>query len=184
VRPEEAVLAFTVQDAIAAVASKQGTLPADQAAYIQASVSITDAGTGTITGKGPLYRTTILGNLFWVWDSGYKFLMERAGSGPSGRFLLGLDIEPLITLVGPVAVQPPAFITPLLQRHSFLLRRRYQGVFGLYLQPQFGVVLTEDQANPRLTGAITSSALTPGPIVPPGTIEVVLESVQVADVFQ
>jgi hypothetical protein len=173
-------LAYTVDDAIAAVASAQAAQPADKVAYIQASVSITDGSTGTITGKGPLYRTALLGNLGSVFDSGYKFLMQRGGTGP--LFLLGLDIEPIITL-GPIVVSRPAILVSFLQRLGFF-RKRYQGDFALYLQPHFSVVLTENQANPRLTGTITPSALTPGPIVPPGTIEVVLESVAIADLFQ
>jgi hypothetical protein len=173
-------LAYTVDDAIAAVASAQAAQPADKVAYIQASVSITDASTGTITGNGPLYRTALLGNLGSVFDSGYKFSMQRGGTGP--LFLLGLDIEPIITL-GPIVVSRPAILVAFLQRLGFF-RKRYQGDFALYLQPHFSVVLTESQANPRLTGTITPSALTPGPIVPPGTIEVVLESVAIADLFQ
>jgi hypothetical protein len=173
-------LAYTVDDAIAAVASAQAAQPADKVAYIQASVSITDATPGTITGKGPLYRTALLGNLGSVFDSGYKFSMQRGGTGP--LFLLGLDIEPIYT-IGPIVVRRfPAFLVSFLQRLG-LLRKRYQGDFALYLQPHFGVVLTENQ-DPRLTGTITPSALTPGPIVPPGTIEVVLESVAIADLFQ
>ena len=57
------------------------------------------------------------------------------------------------------------------------------GVFGLYLQPRFSVVLTEDQLDPKLTGTLESpGADFPGD--PPGTIEVVLESIATADVFQ
>ncbi|CAN5306287.1 hypothetical protein BH18ACT14_BH18ACT14_04350 [soil metagenome] len=181
-------MAYTVDDAIAAVASAQAAQPPDKAAYIQASVSITDAGAGTVKGTGPLmipfYATALLGNLGWVADPQFKFLMQRAANPP--QFLLGLDIEPIIT-IGPVVLRPPAFIIPLLRRLGFFFRRRYQGHFALYLQyqqPHFNVVLTESLANPRLTGTISSSAVTPGLIVPPGAIEVVLESVAIADVFQ
>ena len=174
-------MAYTVEDAIAAVANRQATLPADQYAYIEASVSITDAGGGTITGKGPLGRTDLLGNLESVWDSGFKFLMQRGGAGP--KFLFGLDIEPIFTIIGPVGFQPPAFAASFMHRFPFPIRKRhYQGVFGLYMQPHFNVLLTE-YPDPMLTGTI-SPAVTPGPIVPPGSIEVVLESVAVGDVFQ
>jgi hypothetical protein len=173
-------LAYTVEDAIAALASKQATLPADQAAYIEASVTIRDTAPSPITGKGPLYRTTLLGNLAPIWDPSFKFVVKRGGTGPG--FLLGLDIEPLITIIGPVPIPPPAFITPFLQRHGLLSRKRYQGAFGQYLQPLFGVTFSEDQINPRLTGTIVPPPSPPGPIDPPGTIEVVLESVAVVDV--
>ena len=175
-------MAYTVDDAIAAAVSAQATLPADKYAYIQASVSITDASPGTITGSGPLYRTALLGNLWSVWDSSFKFVMQRGGTGPN--FLLGLDIEPIITIIGPVMVQPPAFLIPFLQQANLLARKRYRGDFALYGQPGFDVELTEGPAIARLTGTITPSALAPGPIVPPGTVEVVLESVAIGDVFQ
>jgi hypothetical protein len=173
-------LAYTVEDAIAAVASAQAAQPADKVAYIQASVTIRDTGPTPITGKGPLYRTALFGNLWPVWDQGFKFVMQRGGTGP--RFLLGLNIEPIIAVVGPAVVQPPAFLGPFLQRHRFLSRKRYQGVFGLYLQPLFDVVLTEDQLNPRLTGTLTPLPFATGAFDPPGTIEVVLESVAIVDV--
>jgi hypothetical protein len=153
-------------------------VPADKVAYIEASITITDTTPAKITGQGPLYRTTLLGNLGWVWDSGHKFTVQR-GTGPI--FLIGLDVEPLFT-IGPLAFQPPAFTSPFLQRHGFLFRKRYMGVFGLYLQPRFSAVLTEDQINPKLTGTLESpGADFPGD--PPGTIEVVLESIATADGF-
>jgi hypothetical protein len=175
-------VAYTVEDAIAALASAQATQPADKVALIGASATITDSGSGPITGKGILWRTTLLGNLdpYAIWDVSTKFTMQR-GSGPA--FLLGLNIEPLVTIVGPMVFRPPAFAAPFLRRFSFLSRKRYQGDFGLYMQPQFGVVLTENQAIPKLTGTITSSTLTPGAIVPPGTVEVVLDSVVIRDII-
>lgn len=174
---------YTVDQAIAAVDNAQAAQPPDKYAYIQASVSITDAAAGTITGNGGLYRRIpFLGNMGnVVWDSAYQFLMQRGATGP--RFLLGLEIEPFITLVGPIAIQPPAFAWPSLQRLRFL-RKRYLGDFGFYMQPGFSTVLNEDQVNPRLTGTITPSAHTWSAITPPGTIEVVLKSVAIGDVFQ
>jgi hypothetical protein len=182
-------MAYTVDGAIAAVQQTQATLPPDQGAYIKAHVTINDAaGGGSIQGNGslmiPYYKTALLGNLGWVADSQFWFLMQRGGAGP--QFLLGLDIEPIIAIVGPVVVRPPAFIISLLQRLGFL-RKRYQGHFAIYLQyqqPHFNVVLTEDQINPRLTGTISQSALSVGPIVPPASVEVVLDSVATASVFQ
>ena len=180
-------MAYTVDDAVAAAANRQATLPADQVAYIEASVSITDAGAGTITGKGPLGRgdgtVALLGNMWSVWDSQFKFLMQRGGTGP--RFLLALSIEPIYSIaLGPVGVQLPAAASSLLHQHPyFVKKKRYRGDFALYLQPHFYVELTE-QPDPKLTGTMTPLTLTPGAIVPPGSIEVVLESVAVADVFQ
>jgi hypothetical protein len=177
-------MAYTVEDAVAAVANRQATLPADKVAYIEASVSITDAGAGTITGKGPLGRAgpQALTNMGSIWDAPLKFFMQRGATGPG--FLLGLNIEPIYALIGPVVFRPPTFVASFIQRYRFPIRRtHYQGDFALYMQPPFGVVLTEDQS-PKLTGTIAASTLTPGPIVPPGTIEVVLDSVAVADVFQ
>jgi hypothetical protein len=173
-------LAYTVGGAIAAAINVQATVPANKAAYIQASVTITDAAPGMITGKGPLFRTALLGNMSWVWDSGYKFLMQRGGTAP--QFLLGLNIEPVIAILGPLVIRRPAFANPVLRRAFF--RKRYQGDFALYLQPHFNVVLNENSIIPSLTGTIHPLALTPGPIVPPGTIEIVLESVAITDVFK
>lgn len=176
-------MAYTVQDAIAAVVAKQTTLTPDKIAYINASITIKDGGSDPITGGGPLYRTIgLLGNLdpYAIWDVSTKFGMKRGTTGQP--FLLGMNIEPLITIIGPMIVRPPAFITPFLQRHGLLFRKAYLGAFGLYLQPQFSVVLNENQASPRLTGTLTSPAA-PGVIVPPASFEIVLESVAARDLI-
>jgi hypothetical protein len=123
-----------------------------------------------ITGTGLLYRgtTALLGNLGL-----YGFKMHRGG-GP--QFYLGLDIEPVITFIGPFSLRPPAFARSFVQRHSFLGRKHYRGVWALQNQPRFSVPLTEDPVNPKLTGTITPDPSLPGAIHPPATIEVVLES--------
>jgi hypothetical protein len=194
-------LAYTVDGAIAAVASAQA---AEQNFntfwFIQGSVTITDTapehayahptaefptpppeGTAElvpeeevwapITGTGPLVRgtTALLGNL----DGPDKFKMHRGG-GP--QFYLGLDIEPVITFIGPLSLRPPAFARSFVQRHAFLSRNRYRGVWALQMQPRFSVLLTEDPVNPKLTGTIAPDPSLPGAIHPPATIEVVLES--------
>jgi hypothetical protein len=182
-------MAYTVDGAIAAVQQTQATLPPEQAAYIRAHVTINDAaGGGSVQGTGslmiPYYKTALLGDLGWVADPQFWFLMQRGGAGP--QFLLGLDIEPIIT-IGPVVFRPPASMISLLQRFTFLWRKHYWGHFAIYLQyqqPHFNVTLSEDQVNPRLTGTISPSALSVGPIVPPASVEVILDSVEVADVFQ
>lgn len=64
--------------------------------------------------------------------------------------------------------------------------KHYGGHFRIdlqYQQPDFTIVLNENQLNPRLTGRIGSIALA-GAIVPPANVEVVLQSVATADVWQ
>jgi hypothetical protein len=175
-------VAYTFDDAIAAVASTQAAQPPEKVAYIQASLSITEAAPGTLTGEGPLFRMTPLGlsNLWPFWDSSAKFLMQRGGVS---QFLLGLTIESIFTIAG-IAIRPPAFLRPLislLQPLGFV-RKRYQGTFQIFGQPQFNVVLTENRINPMLTGSLPLS-LAPGSIAPPGRIELVLESVAVKDIL-
>jgi hypothetical protein len=128
-----------------------------------------------ITGNGPLFSGTngILGNLDTpVWDAD-KFKCQRGG-GP--QFYLGLDIEPVITFVGPLSIRPPVFARSFVQRHGFLSRKHYRGVWALQRQLRFSVPLTEDPVNPKLTGTISPDPSLPGAIHPPATIEVVLES--------
>ncbi len=199
-------MAYTVDDAIAAVASAQAAeMNPNTIWFLQGSVTITDtpreqlyAQPGTelptdapdegtvelvvdeqwapITGNGHLWRETAdtLGNLGTTyWDDYTKFAMQRGG-GP--KFYLGLDIEPVITFVGPLSVRPPAFARSFVQRHGFLSRKRYRGVLALQMQPPFTVALTEDSLNPKLTGTITPDPSLPGAIRLPATIEVVIES--------
>jgi hypothetical protein len=114
-----------------------------------------------------------LGNLgLAYWDDWSKFAMQRGG-GP--KFYLGLDIEPVITFVGPLSVRSPAFARSFVQRHGILMRKRYQGVWALQSWLRFPVPLNEDPS-PKLTGTITPDPSLPGAIHPPATIEVVLES--------
>jgi hypothetical protein len=198
-------MAYTVDDAIAAVASAQAAETNFSTFwFLQGSVTITDtppeqlyAHPGTelptdapdegtvelveeewapITGKGHLFRETAdsLGNLgLAYWDDWFKFAMQRGG-GP--KFYLGLDIEPVITFVGPLSVRSPAFARSFVQRHGFLSRKRYRGVLAFQMQPPFTVALTEDPLNPKLTGTITPGPSLPGAIHVPATIEVVIES--------
>jgi hypothetical protein len=180
-------VAYTVDDAIAAVNSTQAAQPLGKSAYIQAHVSIKEDSGETIDGNGPLmipyYQTALLGNLGWAADSQFRFVMQRGAGGP--QFLLGLDIEPILVLLGPILLRPPAFLLSTLQRFG-LLRKRYGGHFRIdlqYQQPDFTIVLSETQMNPRLTGRIGSIALA-GAILPPANVEVVLESVATADVWQ
>jgi hypothetical protein len=197
-------LAYTVDDAIAAVASAQA---AEQNFntfwFIQGSVTITDTppeqlfahpdpdfpthitdeGTvelvadeewAPITGNGPLFRGLgLLGNLELtpIWQAD-KFKCQRGG-GP--EFYLGLNIEQVIT-IGPLSIPPPAFARSFVQRHAFLTRKRYRGVWALQSWLRFSVPLTEDPVGPKLTGSITPDPSLPGAIHPPATIEVVLES--------
>jgi hypothetical protein len=199
-------LAYTVDDAIAAVVSAQA---AEQNFntfwFLQGSVKITDTppeqlyahpdpdfpthitdeGTvelvteeewAPITGNGHLWRLTAdsLGNLGWpYWDDYSKFAMQRGG-GP--KFYLGLDIEPVITFIGPLSVRPPAFARSFVQRHDLLSRKRYRGVLGFPMQAPFTVALTEDPLNPKLTGTIASGPSLPGAIHLPATIEIVIDS--------
>jgi hypothetical protein len=198
-------LAYTVDDAIAAVVSAQAAEQDPNTFwFVQGSVTITDTppeqayahptaeipthtseeGTvelvdeevwAPITGNGPLFRGTnvILGNLDTpIWDAD-KFKCQRGG-GP--QFYLGLDIEPVITFVGPLSIRPPAFARSFVQRHGFLSRKHYRGVWALQRQLRFSVPLTEDPVNPKLRGTITPDPSLPGAIHPPATIEVVLES--------
>jgi hypothetical protein len=173
-------MAYTVDDAIAAVVSAQAQLPADRVAYVRASVSITDAATGTITGHGALFRTDLLGTD--TVDISSQFVLQRGGTGPQS--LLSLNIEPIVTIVGPIVVRRPGFLVSFLQRLSLLFsRKHYRGDLAFRLQPHFNVLLTEVQTNPKLTGTIATSVPAPGPIVPPGTIEIVLESVEVLPII-
>jgi hypothetical protein len=198
-------LAYTVDGAIAAVASAQAAetdfntfwfvlgsvkitdTPREQAyAHPTAEIPTHPSEEGTvelvdeevwapITGNGPLFSGTngILGNLDTpVWDAD-KFKCQRGG-GP--QFYLGLDIEPVITFVGPLSIRPPVFARSFVQRHGFLSRKHYRGVWALQRQLRFSVPLTEDPVNPKLTGTISPDPSLPGAIHPPATIEVVLES--------
>ena len=129
-----------------------------------------------IKGSGPLFRgypTPLLGNLNTpLWDAD-KFKCQRGG-GPS--FYLGVDIEPVITFVGPVSISPPAFARSVTQRLGLLSRKHYRGVCAFQPQLRFSIQLNEDPANPKLTGTITPDPSLPGAIRLPATIEVVLES--------
>jgi hypothetical protein len=199
-------LAYTVDEAIAAVASAQAAeTNFNTIWFIQASVTITDtppeqlyAAPGTdfpthdpeggtvehladepwtpITGSGPIFRgypTPLLGNLNTpLWDAD-KFKCQRGG-GPS--FYLGVDIEPVITFVGPVSVSPPAFARSFTQRLGLLSRNHYQGICAFQPQLRFSIQLNENPANPKLTGAITPDPSLPGAIRLPATIEIILES--------
>jgi hypothetical protein len=197
-------LAYTVDDAIAAVASAQAAEQNPNTFwFVQGSVTITDTPPeqlyaqpdhdfpthvtdegavelvddeewAPITGQGPLFRGSgLLGNLDTpLWDAD-KFKCRRGG-GP--EFWLGLDIEPVITLVGPLSVAPPAFARSFVQRHGFLTRKHYRGVWALQRQLRFSVALTEDSVNPKLTGTIIPDPSLPGAIRPPAAIEIVLES--------
>jgi hypothetical protein len=180
-------MAYTVDDAIAAVNSTQAAQPLGKSAYIRAHVSIKEDGGETIDGDGPLmipyYQTALLGNLGWAAAPEFRFFVQRGANGP--QFLLGLDIEPIFVLAGPIPLRLPSFLIPILQRLG-LLRKHYGGHFRIdlqYQQPDFTIVLNENQLNPRLTGRIGSIALA-GAIVPPANVEVVLESVATADVWQ
>ena len=191
-------MAYTVDDAIAAVASAQAAeMNLSTFWFIQGSVTITDTPPEQlfahpdpdfpthitdeatvelvadeewppITGNGPLYRGLgLLGNL-----DADKFKCRRGG-GP--EFYLGLNIEQVIT-IGPLSIRPPAFARSFVQRHAFLTRKRYRGVWALQSWLRFSVPLTEDPVGPKLTGSITPDPSLPGAIHPPATIEVVLES--------
>jgi hypothetical protein len=195
-------LAYTVDDAIAAVASAQA---AEQNFntfwFVQGSVTITDTPPDQlfahpdpdfpahitdeaavelagdewppISGSGPLFPGLgLLGNL---GDSGLWNADKfkcRRGGGP--EFYLGLNIEPVIT-IGPISIPPPAFARSFVQRHGNLMRKRYRGVWALQSWLRFSVSLTEDPG-PKLTGTIASDPSLPGAIHPPATIEVVLDS--------
>jgi hypothetical protein len=134
-----------------------------------------------ISGQGPLFPRPLwnanadsLDDLFsFGWDGYGKLTMRRGGTGTP--FLLGLNIEPVITF-GPLTVRPPAFARPFAQRHNFLGRKHYRGQLGLEGQPPFTVPLTENPALPNLTGPITPSQSVPGEIHQPATIEIVLDS--------
>jgi hypothetical protein len=204
-------LAYTVEDAIAAVGSAQA---AEQQSstfwYVLASVTITDTEPGQlfahpdpdfpthitdegtvelvdeeawtpITGQGPLFREPLfgptvdsLGDLFsWAWDGYGKVTVRRGAAG--APFLLGLSIEPVITL-GRLSIRPPAFARSFVQRLDILRRNHYRGLLALQGQPQFTAALIEDPVNPKLTGTITPSPTVPGVIHPPASIEIILES--------
>ena len=199
-------MAYTVEDAIAAVASAQAAeTNFNTVWFIQASVTITDTPREQlyphpgahlptqdreegavehfadepwtpIKGSGPLFRgypTPLLGNLNTpLWDAD-KFKCQRGG-GPA--FYVGVDIEPVITFVGPVSISPPAFARSLTHRLGLLSRKHYQGVCAFQPQLRFSIQLNEDPANPKLTGTITPDPSLPGAIRLPATIEVVLES--------
>ena len=197
-------MAYTVDDAIAAVVSAQAaeTNP-NKGWFIQASVTIADTplyaqpgaefptrtpdegtveldvpeeGWAPITGEGPLYMgrpTPLFGNLGTpVWNAD-KFKCQRGGGLP---FWLGMDIDRVITFIGPLPLRPPVFARSFVQRHGLVSRKHFSGVWALHPQLRFSVRLTEDPKNPKLTGAINPDPSLPGAIHPPATIEVVLES--------
>jgi hypothetical protein len=207
-------LAYTVEDAIAAVTSAQAAeTNINTIWFLQASVTIADTppeqlyahpgaevptpapeggpveldvpeeAWAPITGNGPLFRgspTPLLGNLNTpLWDAD-KFRCQRGGGPP---FYLGLEIEPVITVVGPLSIRPPVFARSFVQRHRLLSRKHYRGIWALQPQLRFSVALTEDPVNPKLTGTITPDPSLPGTIHPPATIEVVLESLSSATIL-
>lgn len=135
-----------------------------------------------ITGEGQLWvnweTPDTLGNLSPadLWYRGFKLEVQRGATGPS--FLLGLAIEPVYAIVGPLTLRPPAFARSFVQRHGLVRPKQYRGVLALRMQPFFTVPLTEDPVNPKLTGTITPSPYVPGAIHPPAAIEVVLESLE------
>jgi hypothetical protein len=198
-------LAYTVDGAIAAVASAQAAeTNFNTFWFIQGSVTITDTPPeqayarptaefpthiteeltvelvaeevwAPITGTGPLFRPT--NALLGNLDTPLWTADKfEMQRGGGPQFFLGLDIEPVFTFVGPLSLRPPAFARSFVQRHGFLSRKHYRGVIGLQMQPRFTVPLTEDPVNPKLTGTITPDPSLPGAIHPPATIEVVLES--------
>jgi len=123
---------YTVKDAITAVANRQATLAANYVAYVEASVLITDAGAEKIWGRGPLSRTGMgLGNLWSIWDSPVKIVMRR-GTGPS--FLLGLNIEPIVTFVGPLVLRPADLCRirsgALFRLQEDVIRRRVRALYA------------------------------------------------------
>jgi hypothetical protein len=195
-------LAYTVEDAIVAVASAQAAEQDPNTFwFIEGSVTITDTPPEQlfapghdslthidegavevvvadeewppITGNGPLFRGLgLLGNLSTSGLWDADKFKCRRGGGP--EFYLGLNIEPFIT-IGPISIPAPAFARSFVQRHGILMRKRYQGVWALQSWLRFPVPLNEDPS-PKLTGTITPDSSLPGAIHPPATIEVVLES--------
>jgi hypothetical protein len=138
-----------------------------------------------ITGKGrlwvPWWAPDSLSNFDYYpddyfWDKESKFVVQRGPTGPA--FLLGLAIEPVYAFVGSVSLRPPAFARAFVHRHIPLRPKQYRGVLALQMRPRLIFQLTEDAANPKLTGTITPSPSVPGAIHPPAAIEVVLESLE------
>ena len=178
-------MALTVDEALAALASAYDADPATPWC-LQALLTITDTA-GTLSGIGT--QGTSPGRLFGaphpfagaplgnlkdpIWNSGDKFVVHR-GEEWTGfdEFLIGLDIEAVVAIVGPLTLRPPAFAWSFMQRHGFLSSTHYRGVLSVEQSARFTVALTENPLNPKLTGTITRSPS--GAFVPPATIEVVI----------
>lgn len=199
-------MALTVDEALAALASAYDADEGATSWCVLASLTITDTA-GTLSGvpevpgrlwgaiafvgaPHPLATNALLGNLEinmrvpFDYQAGWFDMHRGEWNGEAQpAWLVYLDIEAVVAIVGPLTLRPPAFARSFMQRHGLVSRTHYRGVLGITPAPNFPhfwqaptpftVALTENPVDPKLTGTITQSPS--GDIVPPATIEVVFQ---------